>query len=122
MSPRVFNRRTRRRFNLDRHRFLVGHLGREPTYPERLIISRIASLEWWLQLLDSRLDEGKQLSGHDIRGRLAAETRLMRDLQALGLPPRAVQQMTVKGGPNSGHSAATGCRLPSIDSPKAKKF
>src|SRR3954471_23787874 len=26
----------------------------------------------------------------------------------------------VKGGPNSGHSTATGCRLPSTDSPKAK--
>src|SRR3954463_14139204 len=28
----------------------------------------------------------------------------------------------VKGGPNSGHSTATGCRLPSTDSPKAKRF
>jgi len=31
-------------------------------------------------------------------------------------------RLGVEGGPNLGHSAATGSRLPSTDSPKAKRF
>src|SRR4051794_8379415 len=36
-------------------------------------------------------------------------------------PPRRDGPL-VKGGQNSGPSTATGCRLPSTDSPKAKRF
>jgi hypothetical protein len=55
---------------------LLGHLGRPATVPEKLIIRRICSIEFWLMRTDARLDGGLELSGHDIRGRLAAEQRL----------------------------------------------
>jgi hypothetical protein len=91
-SPRKFTARTKARFTLDRTAELVGHLGRPPNYPEQLIIDRIVNLEWWLRRLDARLDAGEDLSGHAIRGRLAAETRLRLDLAAL--KPVAPKQMT----------------------------
>jgi hypothetical protein len=82
-SPRKFTARTKARFGVDRTAELVGHLGRAPSYPEQLIIDRIINLEWWLRRLDARLDAGEELSGHAIRARLAAETRLRLDLAAL---------------------------------------
>jgi hypothetical protein len=87
--PRGFNRRSRQRFERDRTAQLARHLGRDPSYPERLIISRICSIEYWLRRLDAAIDAGEELSGHAIRGRLAAENRLRLDLQALGLAPAA---------------------------------
>src|SRR3982074_2383833 len=82
-SPRKFTARTKARFSMDRTAELIGHLGRAPSYPEQLIIDRIVNLEWWLRRLDARLDAGEDLSGHSIRGRLAAETRLRLDLATL---------------------------------------
>jgi hypothetical protein len=88
-SPRKFNRRSRQVFTADRTVELVRHLGRAPSYPERLIISRVISLEYELRRLDSRIDNGEELSGHALRARLAAENRLRLDLAALGLKPSA---------------------------------
>src|SRR5262249_39783299 len=87
-SPRTFSRRTKQRFAADRTRQIVEHLNREPSYPEKLIIDRVVSLEWWLRRPDGRIDAGEELSGHAIRGRLAGETRLRLDLAALGLRPQ----------------------------------
>src|SRR5689334_22431279 len=75
-TPRTFHRRTRLRFASNRRRELIRHLGREPSYPERLIIERIAAVEWELRRLDAKVDMGEELSGHALRARLAAENRL----------------------------------------------
>jgi hypothetical protein len=83
--PRGFNKRSRQRFERDRTAQLARHLGREPTYPERILISRIVAVEWDLRRLDHRLDVGEELSGHAMRARLAAENRLRLDLRELGL-------------------------------------
>jgi hypothetical protein len=88
-EPRTFSRRTQQRFARNREAELLRHLGRDPSYPERIIISRVIRVEWELLRTDAKLDAGKELSGHDIRGRLAAENRLRLDLQALGLRPAA---------------------------------
>jgi hypothetical protein len=85
--PRVFNQQSRGRFERERISELIRHLGRMPTYPEKIIMDRICRVEWELRRTDARLDAGHELSGHDIRGRLAAETRLRLDLLALGLEP-----------------------------------
>ncbi len=77
----------KKRFCANRRAELVRHLGRAPSYPERLIIERICSIEFWLRSLDVRIDQGDELSGHAIRGRLAADTRLRLDLRELGLAP-----------------------------------
>jgi hypothetical protein len=69
----------------------MHHLGRDPSFPERIIISRIIRVEWELRRTDAKLDAGIELSGHDIRGRLAAENRLRLDLVALGLQPATPQ-------------------------------
>jgi hypothetical protein len=84
---------------MDRTAELIGHLGRPPSYPEQLIIDRIVNLEWWLRRLDARLDAGEDLSGHSIRGRLAAETRLRLDLAAL--------KPTIRKGPTLAEHLAT---------------
>lgn len=89
-TPRTFSRRTRQRFAVNRRRELVRHLAREPSYPERLIIERIIGIEWELRRLDARIDAGDELSGHAMRARLAAETRLRLDLRELGLRPASV--------------------------------
>jgi hypothetical protein len=88
-SPRRFNRRSRQRFSANRTAELIRHLSRAPSYPERIIISRVIAVEWDLRRLDAKLDAGDELSGHDMRARLAAENRLRLDLQALGLKPTA---------------------------------
>lgn len=90
-TPRTFSRRTRQRFAVDRRRELVRHLGRDPSYPELIIISRIIAVEWELHRLDARIDAGEELSGHAMRARLAAENRLRLDLRELGLRPAAAQ-------------------------------
>lgn len=54
-----------------------------------LLIQRIIAVEWELRRQDAKIDQGEELSGHAIRGRLAAENRLRLDLQALGLRPTA---------------------------------
>jgi hypothetical protein len=89
-QPRVFNKLSRRRFAQDRTEALIAHLGRQPSYPEMLLIQRVISVEWELRRMDAKIDAGEELSGHAIRGRLAAETRLRLDLQALGLQPQTV--------------------------------
>src|SRR5512135_3488171 len=93
--PRVFNRRSRVRFGQERTLALIAHLGREPSYPERIIISRIVTIEWELLRQDARLDAGDELSGHATRARLAAENRLRLDLQALGLQPATPRRSTL---------------------------
>jgi hypothetical protein len=87
--PRTHNKRSRQRFERDRTAALIRHLGRAPSYPERILISRTVTLEWDLRRIDARLDAGEELSGHAMRARLAAENRLRLDLQALGLRPVA---------------------------------
>jgi hypothetical protein len=91
--PQQFNRRSRTRFERNRLGELVRHLGRPATFPERIIINRIVAIEWELLRTDAKLDAGHELSGHDIRGRLAAENRLRLDLVALGLQPAKPVQM-----------------------------
>jgi hypothetical protein len=83
--PKVFNRLSRTRFERIRAAELARHLGRSLSYPEKILITRIISIEWELLRTDAKLDAGITLSGHDIRGRLAAENRLRLDLQALGM-------------------------------------
>src|SRR3979490_2155732 len=88
-SPRKFTARTRQRFTADPTPELLRHIGRTPSYPEKIIISRVVAIEWNLRRTDAKLDDGQDLSGHDIRGRLAAEHRLRLDLARLGLKPAA---------------------------------
>jgi hypothetical protein len=85
--PQRFNSLTRQRFALDRMRQLTRHLGREPSYTERVLIDRCIANEWDLRRLDARLDAGEELSGHAARLRLALENRLRLDLRELGLQP-----------------------------------
>ncbi len=91
-EPRIFNKRSRQRFAQDRTRAMIAHLGREPSYPERIVISRVIAVEWELRRLDAKMDAGEELSGHAMRARLAAENRLRLDLQALGLQPIATPE------------------------------
>jgi hypothetical protein len=88
-APKVYNKRSRQRFARDRTAQLIRHLGRPPSYPERILISRIVAVEWDLKRIDARLDHGEELSGHAMRARLAGETRLRLDLRELGLQPVA---------------------------------
>jgi hypothetical protein len=85
--PRCFNKRSRQRFERDRVAELTRGLGREPSYAERILISRIVAVEWDLRRIDAKLDAGDELSGHMMRARLAAENRLRLDLRELGLKP-----------------------------------
>jgi hypothetical protein len=94
-APRKFNRRSRQRFCANRRAELLRHLGHRASYPEKLIIERICSIEFWLRGLDARLDRGDELSGHAIRGRLAAENRLRLDLRELGLKGAAERAPTL---------------------------
>jgi hypothetical protein len=95
--PVVFNKLARSRFERQRWGELTRHLGRSPSFPERILITRIISVEWWLLKIDAKLDRGEELTGFDIRGRLAAENRLRLDLQAFGLqPPKAPAPSLVK--------------------------
>jgi hypothetical protein len=87
--PRRFHKRSKQRFERDRTAQLIHHLGRQPTYPERILISRIVAVEWDLIRIDARLDHGEELSGHAMRARLAGENRLRLDLRELGLAPNA---------------------------------
>lgn len=91
-QPQTFTHRTRLRFARKRIAALVNHLGREPSYPECILLNRIVALEWELQKQDAKMDAGEELSGHAMRARHAAENRLRLDLVALGLraapPPR----------------------------------
>ena len=59
-APRTFNRRSRQRFTSNRTRELLRHLGRPASYPEKLIIARICSIEFWLRGLDARIDRGDE--------------------------------------------------------------
>jgi hypothetical protein len=86
-SPRRFNKQSRARFTANRTAELIRHLGREPSYPERIIIARVVAIEFDLRRYDAALDRGEELSGHALRARLAAETRLRLDLAALGTQP-----------------------------------
>jgi hypothetical protein len=95
-EPKTFSRRSQQRFARNREAALLRHLGREPSYPEKIIISRIIRVEWELVKTDAKLDAGKELSGHDIRGRLAAENRLRLDLVALGLQPATTPQPSLE--------------------------
>jgi hypothetical protein len=88
-APKIYNKRSRQRFARDRTAQLIRHLGRPPSYPERILISRIVAVEWDLKRLDARLDDGEELSGHAMRARLAGENRLRLDLRELGLQPAA---------------------------------
>ena len=87
-EPRVFNHRSRKRFSHERTLALVAHLGRPPSYTEKILISRCIANEWDLRKLDDRLDRGEELSGHAARLRLALENRLRLDLRELGFAPR----------------------------------
>jgi hypothetical protein len=91
-EPRTFSRRTRQRFARNREAELMRSLGREPSYPERILISRIIMVEWDLRRIDARMDAGDELSGHAMRARLAAENRLRLDLRELGLRPAAANE------------------------------
>ena len=93
-EPRVFNRRARRRFEAERLVALTAHLGRAPSYAERLLIGRLLAIEWELRRQDAKIEAGEELSGHALRARLAAENRLRLDLQALGLQPAASRAPT----------------------------
>jgi hypothetical protein len=92
-KPRTYTKRTRLRFERDRTGELIRHLGREPSYPERIIIARCVGIEWDLRRLDAKIDAGDELSGHALRARLAGENRLRLDLQVLGMRPAAAKPL-----------------------------
>jgi hypothetical protein len=94
-APRRFNKRSRQRFAANRTAELIRHLGREPSYVERIVIARIIAIEFWVRSIDAKLDRGEDLNGHDIRGRLAAENWLRLDLRELGLRPAAARAPTL---------------------------
>ena len=73
---------------------ITAHLGRAPSYAERLLIGRLLAIEWELRRQDAKIEAGEELSGHALRARLAAENRLRLDLQALGLQPAAPRKLT----------------------------
>jgi hypothetical protein len=95
--PQVYNKRSKQRFERDRTRQLIRHLDREPSYPERILISRIVAVEWDLRRIDARLDAGQEISGHAMRARLAGETRLRLDLRELGLAPSGASDPRAAG-------------------------
>jgi len=86
-TPRRFNKQSKQRFERNRLGELLRHLGRDPSYPEKIILARIVAIEWELRRTDAILDAGAEPSGHMLRGRLAAETRLRLDLKAIGMQP-----------------------------------
>jgi hypothetical protein len=86
-SPRVFNKDSRRRFTRHRVHELIEHLGRAPSYTERILLARIVANEWDLRRLDARLDDGEELSANAARLRLALENRLRLDLREIGFSP-----------------------------------
>jgi hypothetical protein len=94
-QPRTFSKRTRQRFIRSRRAALAAHLGREPSYAERILIGRVVALEWELARQDAKMDEGEELSGHAMRARNAAENRLRLDLVALGLRAAPAPRQTV---------------------------
>jgi hypothetical protein len=51
--PRIFNRTTKSRFLRDRTAALIEHFGREPSYPEQIMIARAVAIEWELRRLDA---------------------------------------------------------------------
>jgi hypothetical protein len=91
-SPRAFNRRSRQRFSAARTEELVRHLARPPSFPERIIISRVIAIEFELRKYDDAIADGVELSGHALRARLAAENRLRLDLRELGLAPASANE------------------------------
>jgi hypothetical protein len=93
--PRRFNRVSRARFARERIRQLTAHLGRPPSYAERILLDRLVANEWDLRRLDRRLDQGEELSPSSGRLRLALENRLRLDLVALGLRPQPQPQMSL---------------------------
>lgn len=95
-EPRVFNRLSRQRFVADRTRFLIEHLGRAPSYPERILINRVATTEFDLYRFDAMLDGRGEISTHILEARTAAEARIRRDLKALGLKPGAAATPTLE--------------------------
>jgi hypothetical protein len=93
-TPRIFNALSRQRFIADRTTKLIKHLGRDPSFPERLILGRIVMLEWELRRQDAKLEAGEELSGHALRARLAAENRLRLDLKAIGMAPASAKPLS----------------------------
>ena len=71
------HRRTRLRFARNREAELVRSLGRDPSYAEMILISRICACEWDLRKIDAQLDDGRELSAHMARHRYAIENRLL---------------------------------------------
>jgi hypothetical protein len=94
-APKTYNRRSRQRFAAARTTELVRHLAHEPSFPQRIIISRIIAIEFELRKYDDAIADGVELSGHALRARLAAENRLRLDLVALGMGPRPPRAMTL---------------------------
>jgi hypothetical protein len=86
-ATRTFNKQSKQRFARARTSDLMASLGRAPTYPEKILISRIIAVEWDLRRIDAKMDRGEELSGDMMRARLAAENRLRLDLRELGLRP-----------------------------------
>lgn len=86
--PREFNARSKQRFFRHRRGELITHCGGQPSRTELVLIERVIRNEWDLLRLDSKMDE-TELSGHDMRTRLAMENRLRLDLRAIGLKAAA---------------------------------
>jgi len=83
------NGRTREgRFLRQIEKELVGQLGREPTFGERLLVRRISRGMLQLELFDQKLSTEGQFTAHDARafGALGNQVRL--GLRELGLKPQ----------------------------------
>lgn len=68
---------------------LIGQLGREPSFGERLLIRRIARATLQLEFFDQKLSAGGKFTAHDARAfsALSNQVRLcLRDLGLKGAP------------------------------------
>ncbi len=64
---------------------LLGQLGRESSFGERLLIRRVARATLQLELFDQKLAAGKEFTAHDARAFSALSNQIRLGLRDLGL-------------------------------------
>ena len=83
------NGRTREgRFLRQIEKELVGQLGREPSFGERLLIRRISRGMLQLELFDQKLSTEGEFTAHDARAFSALGNQVRLGLRELGLKPQ----------------------------------
>jgi hypothetical protein len=66
---------------------LVSHLGREPSFGERLLIRRITKATLQLEIFDQKLSDSGWFTAHDARAFSALSNQVRLGLRDLGLKP-----------------------------------